>query len=79
MNILAKPFHSDKIIISGESAAIGPGLLSKIMTDNKFKDLCRGLKLNSDSVVLFFSTEGDTDPEMYKQITQNPEFCLSSF
>ena len=38
------------------------------MKDDKYKDLRDALGLGKDSKVLFFSTEGATDPDMYKSI-----------
>ena len=38
------------------------------MTMEEYKDLREHLELDRDSKVLLFSTEGDTDPDRYKQI-----------
>jgi len=68
MQLLAKPGPGDEPIVSGESGALGPGLVHCLMTDPKFSDLKEKMKLNQTSSVLCFSTEGDTDPENYQKI-----------
>ena len=54
-------------VISGESGAVTAGLAS-LMAQDAFGDVKQALKFNSDSVLLLFSTEGDTDPEAYLEI-----------
>ena len=54
-------------VISGESGAVTAGLAS-LMAQDAFGDVKQTLKFNSDSVLLLFSTEGDTDPEAYREI-----------
>jgi len=68
MKIFARPSGSDPKIISGESGAVGIGLFSEIMKNNKYVDVRNNLKLNEDSVVLLFNTEGATDPDNYRRI-----------
>ncbi|MGB3368009.1 MAG: diaminopropionate ammonia-lyase [Acidaminobacteraceae bacterium] len=68
MKILASPMRGDKKIVSGESGSIGVGLLFTIMKKSLLKDLREDLKLTSESVVLIYSTEGDTDPESYRRV-----------
>lgn len=68
MRILASPTGDDQAVISGESAAVGPGLLSLIIDHQEYGDILDNLGINSDSKILFISTEGDTDPLMYKKI-----------
>lgn len=68
MRELARPEGSDKKIVSGESGAAPFGLLYAIMTRNDLKDLRAELKLDENSKVLLFSTEGDTDPDKYNEI-----------
>lgn len=68
MRILANPKGDDKKVISGESGSVGVGLLDLLMSKDELKELMNIIGLNEDSVVLFFNTEGDTDPENYKQI-----------
>ena len=68
MRMLAAPFKGDTPVTSGESGAAPFGALATIMTDDGCKELREQLGLNKDSKVLLFSTEGDTDPERYKNI-----------
>ncbi|MBR0165238.1 MAG: diaminopropionate ammonia-lyase [Lachnospiraceae bacterium] len=68
MRMLAAPMRGDPQVISGESGAVGMGLLSFLMQDAAYADLRTELSLGADSTVLLFSTEGDTDPERYAQI-----------
>lgn len=68
MRMLAAPFKGDPQVTSGESGAVPLGLLACIMTMDTMKELRDHLKLDSNSTVLLFSTEGDTDPDRYKEI-----------
>lgn len=68
MRILASPIKGDPQVISGESGAVGLGLVSLLMQREELKSMKEILKLNKDSKVLLISTEGDTDPEDYKKI-----------
>ena len=68
MRLLAAPLGNDKKVISGESGAVGLGLLALLLEKEEFKELKDKLKLNKNSVIICFSTEGDTDPEKYEAI-----------
>lgn len=68
MKQYVSPVGDDPKIISGESGAVSLGLLIKLLTDDSFSKMKDDLKLNDDSVVLLFNTEGDTDPESYERI-----------
>jgi diaminopropionate ammonia-lyase len=68
IKIFARPLGSDKKIVSGESGAVGIGLLSAIMKDERNAKIRKQLRLNKDSIILLFNTEGDTDPENYRKI-----------
>lgn len=68
MRMLAAPIKGDPQVTSGESGAVTFGVLNEIMTDPEYAELKAQLKLDKDSRVLLFSTEGDTDPERYEQI-----------
>ena len=70
MRALAAPLKDDPKIVSGESGAIGTGLVRAIMTDPACAQLKDALDLGKNSVVLLFSTEGATDPENYRRIVQ---------
>ncbi|MGL5822346.1 MAG: diaminopropionate ammonia-lyase [Sarcina sp.] len=71
MRILGAPIKGDNQVISGESGAVTTGVVFEIMTNPALADLRKELKLDENSEVLVFSTEGDTDPEKYKEIVWN--------
>ncbi|MDD5938623.1 MAG: diaminopropionate ammonia-lyase [Clostridiales bacterium] len=71
MRMLSAPVKGDPRVISGESGAIGMGVVATIMTDPACAALRDALGLGPDSRVLLFSTEGDTDPENYRNIVWN--------
>lgn len=71
MRMLGAPLKGDPQVISGESGAVGAGLVAAIMEDDSYQELRDALGLDRDSVVLVFSSEGDTDPEKYRQIVWN--------
>lgn len=68
MRILANPVGNDKKVISGESGAVGLGLVSLLLEREELKELKDQLQLDENSVILCFSTEGDTDPEHYNKV-----------
>lgn len=68
MRMLSAPIKGDPQVTSGESGAAPFGLLATVMTDDNYKELRDAIGLTADSKVLLFSTEGDTDPERYKNI-----------
>jgi len=68
MRVLANPAGNDPRIISGESGAIGLGLLAALYYSEDKQALMEKLELDEDSVVLVISTEGDTDPVHYRDV-----------
>lgn len=68
MRLLGNPEAGDAKVISGESGASAFGCVAEIMRDPSLAELRTKLKLDENSRVLFFSTEGDTDKENYKSI-----------
>ena len=68
MRILSSPLDKDPRIISGESGAVGIGLLSILAHSEMLKEMKEKISLNKDSKILVISTEGDTDPVGYKNI-----------
>ena len=68
MRMFSAPIKGDPQVTSGESGAAPFGVLACIMTMDEYKDLREAIGLDSSSRVLLFSTEGDTDPERYKNI-----------
>ena len=75
MRMLAAPIKGDPAVCSGESGAIGMGVIASLMTDPDYAELKEALGLNKDSKVLLFSTEGDTDPDKYKSIVWGGEYA----
>lgn len=74
MRLLAKPTGEDPEIISGESGAVGAGLLHEIMRNDSCIQTRQKLRLRKDSAVLLINTEGDTDPENYRKIIGQDRF-----
>jgi diaminopropionate ammonia-lyase len=68
MRVLAAPLRGDEPVISGESGAVGVGLASVVLTDPSYSDLRTALGLGEHSVIMCFSTEGNTDPETWRSI-----------
>ena len=68
MRLLGDPIEGDQQIVSGESGAVTLGALFEVSSNKLFQSIKEDLNLTSDSIVLLFSTEGDTDPEVYQEI-----------
>ena len=68
MRMLGAPLKGDAQIVSGESGAVGAGALALIMERAENEHIRKKLKLDENSVVLLISTEGDTDPQKYREI-----------
>ena len=68
MRMLNAPLKGDSQVCSGESGAAPFGALATIMLNDEYKELREALELNENSKVLLFSTEGDTDPERWRNI-----------
>ncbi len=68
MKQLAFPIDDDVAIISGESGAVTVGVLLELMQNSEMEKVRHQLKLNQQSRVLLFSTEGNTDADIYDSI-----------
>lgn len=68
MRILGNPIGDDSRIISGESGASSFGGVSEILRNPEYNNIKQQLKLDKNSKILFFSTEGDTDSDNYRKI-----------
>ena len=79
MRILGNPIGEDEKIVSGESGAVGIGLLSILMQKKHAESIKKQLKLDKNSIVLLFSTEGATDPINYRNILWDGMYELPSF
>lgn len=75
MRILGNPLKGDPKIISGESGAVGLGILSLILEENALKEIAENLNINKDSKILIISTEGDTDPVSYRKIVWDGSYA----
>lgn len=71
MRILANPLGNDPRVVSGESGAVGLGLLSLLTDDPALTALKEKIGLNEHAKVLVISTEGDTDAVGYQNIIWN--------
>lgn len=78
MRMLGAPIKGDPQVVSGESGAVSMGLISSIMQMDELKELREALKLDKNSKILMFSTEGDTDPESYRNIVWNGAYSTST-
>ncbi len=68
MRILGNPLKGDEPITSGPSGAINLGLLYALSNSPDQASLKESLGLNEESVVLIFSTEGDTNTDLYRKV-----------
>ena len=68
MRVLGNPALGDQPVVSGESGAIGIGFLYTIMKDPAYEELRRHLNLGPAARVLTVSTEGNTDPAVYRSV-----------
>ena len=68
MVLLGRPTTGDPAVVSGESGGVTAGLLARLMTRPDLEPLRRRMGLDTESVVLLFSTEGDTDPAHYRKV-----------
>ncbi|MFZ5651977.1 MAG: diaminopropionate ammonia-lyase [Bacillota bacterium] len=68
MRILGCPLGEDPRVVSGESGAVTTGILMEILKNDCLKEIKDLLGLDRNSKILVFSTEGDTDPGIYRNI-----------
>jgi diaminopropionate ammonia-lyase len=66
MKILGNPLHGDPAIISGESGAVTLGVVYELLSNKDLEETRVQLGLSASSRILLISTEGDTDPEFYR-------------
>lgn len=77
MRVLGNPLGDDPRIISGESGAVGLGVLVAVHHHPQREQLMKKLKLNTDSVVLLLSTEGDTDIKHYREVVWEGRYPMA--
>jgi len=68
MRVLGAPLRGDPRVISGESGASSMGFLIELLTSSWLSGLRRAARIDKNSRILLFSTEGDTDPGHYRQV-----------
>ena len=77
MRLLAAPLSGDPAVVSGESGASAMGALEYLMTRESMAGNRALLGLGPASRVLVVSTEGDTNPAMYRDVVRYGRFaCL---
>ena len=76
MRILGNPLRGDQKVIAGESGASSFGAVSEILRNPEYENIRRRLKLDADSVILFFNSEGDTDTDSYKSIVWDGAYAV---
>jgi diaminopropionate ammonia-lyase len=68
IRILANPLAGDSAVEAGESGAVGIGLLERVCHHPDLHSLKQKLAIGPDSRLLFFNTEGATDPYNRREI-----------
>lgn len=68
MRVLGNPYGDDPRVISGESGAVGLGVLAAVHHHPQRQALMEKLALDKDAIVLVISTEGDTDVKHYREV-----------
>ena len=68
IRILANPVRGDRAVEAGESGSVGIGLLELLANHTAFEEIKQALDIGKDSKLLFFNTEGATDPVNYREI-----------
>lgn len=80
MRMLANPLNGDTRIVSGESGAVGAGLIREIMRNPDLAEVKEHLQIDGSSRVLIISTEGATDHAHYNAVVwdgKNPSYFES--
>ena len=68
IRILANPVSGDRMVEAGESGSVGIGLIDLLANHTAFEEIKQVLDIGPDSKLLFFNTEGATDPINYQEI-----------
>lgn len=68
IRILANPVSGDSAVEAGESGSVGIGVVDLLANHTAFKEMRHVLDIGPDSKLLFFNTEGATDPVNYQDI-----------
>ena len=75
MRMLAVPVKGDPTVISGESGAVGMGLIAELMENDWYREFRESIGLDRFSQVLLFSTEGNTDPLKFRKVLWDGEYA----
>ena len=67
-SIINQTYRNLEIFLVDDGSKDGCGAIAAMMTMDEYKDLRTDIGLDENSKVLLFSTEGDTDPDRYKNI-----------
>ncbi|MCK0104241.1 diaminopropionate ammonia-lyase [Pseudohalocynthiibacter sp. F2068] len=65
MRSLARPEGGDPAVVAGESAVAGLAALFAVSVDD---DACSELRIDTQSRIMVFGTEGDTDADLYREL-----------
>lgn len=76
MRVLAAPGNEDERVISGESGAVTAGVVTLLAKSPELRELRQSMKLDENAVILLFSTEGNTDPDRYRDIVYGGAYPL---
>lgn len=68
MRVYAVPLRGDPFIVSGESGAVTLGVLTFIMQRPEMAPLRELLEMGPESKVLLINSEGNTDPDSFRQV-----------
>jgi diaminopropionate ammonia-lyase len=68
MRMFGVPLKGDPFVVSGESGAVTLGALTFIMEYAAAAPLKERLKLDGSSQVLLINTEGNTDPDYFRNV-----------
>jgi diaminopropionate ammonia-lyase len=71
MRELYYPKGNDQRVIAGESGAGGLAGFIALMTNPDFHELKEELQITEKSIILFFNTEGATDPDSFNRIVND--------
>lgn len=64
------PEPGDRQLVSGESGSAGLAGLIALLNDENLAGARQKLRLNRQSRILLFNTEGDTDPDNFSKVTK---------
>lgn len=74
MRMYGVPLKGDPFVVSGESGAVTLGALTFMMEYEGASDLREQLQLDENSRVLLINTEGNTDPDYFRNVVWDGVF-----